>query len=611
MAIQLPPNAPAMYKPDGTINWAPNYQGVSSWPGQNGNPAATAFSKFNLKTYNLITNAGFTYEIIDGLQIKTSLGFNNLQMNQYSALPFAAVDPSTWSTGQRYAYFGNNNIQSWIIEPQLGYNRTIFKGKLSALIGFTLQQNKNVGQTLTAFGFSSDEIMEDIKSATNVLSGITINTLYKYNAGFGRINYNWENKYLVNLSARRDGSSRFSPANRFHNFGAIGAAWIFSNENFFKKILPHLSYGKLRGSYGTTGNDQIGDYSYLDLYSTLVGIGVPYQGASGLLPNTILTPDLEWEETRKLEAGLSLGWLNDRIILEAAFYRNRSSNQIVSYSLPSITGFTSINKNLKALVQNKGWEFELRTINISKKDLRWTSSFNISMNRNKLISISKGVSPYLENLVGRALNTTYVYHFIGVEPITGIYQFADSHGSPTFSPDPNTDRSTLINLATSFFGGFQNSISYKGFQLDFLFQFVKRPNGVGYLFNYIPGYYSGSGSGSNQPVDVLNRWQKPGDVKEFQKFNQNYSLSKAFDFAQTSDLIYVDASFIRFKNVSVSWQVPAGIRGKSPLKNLRFYVQGQNLYTFTKYRGLDPETQNSASSLPPLRTIVGGIQFSL
>lgn len=611
MAMQLPPNAPAMYNPDGTLNWEPNTQGISTWPGQNGNPAATTFSKFNLKTNNLITNAGLSYEIIQGLQVKTSLGFNNLQMNQYSALPFTAVDPSTWPRSQRYAYFGNNNIQSWIIEPQLTYSHTILNGNLSALIGFTIQQNKNVGQTLTAYGFSSDEIMEDIKSATTVLSGITINTLYKYNAGFGRINYNWQNKYLINLSVRRDGSSRFGPANRFHNFGAIGAAWIFSNGNIFKKILPQLSYAKIRGSYGTSGNDQIGDYSYLDLYSTMIGIGVPYQGATGLLPNTILTPDLQWEETKKLELGVSLGWINDRILLEGVFYRNRSSNQIISYYLPSITGFTSINKNLDALIQNKGWEFELKTVNVSGKNFRWTTAFNISLNRNKLLRIDKGVSPYLEKLVGRTLNSNFVYHSIGVDPITGVYQFTDLHGNVTSSPDPSTDLNTIINMQTRYFGGFQNSISFKKFQLDFLFQFVKHPNGIQYLSNYIPGTFSNSGAGSNQPVNVLNRWQKPGDVAMYEKYNQNFLLSKTITYVQNSDLIYGNASFIRLKNVSISWQVLSNVKKRTPLKNIRVYVQGQNLYTFTHYEGLDPETQNTANSLPPLRTVTAGMQFTL
>jgi len=611
MAMQLPPDAPAMYNPDGTINWEQNQQGVSSWPGLNGNPAATRFSKYSLKTNNLIANALLNYEVLHGLQIKTSLGFNNLQMNQYSALPFATVDPSTWSYAQRYAYFGNNNIQSWIVEPQLVYNRKISEGNLSALVGFTLQQNKSVGQTLTAYGFSSDEIMEDIKSATTILSGITINSLYKYNAGFGRLNYNWKNKYLINLSGRRDGSSRFGPANRFHNFGAGGAAWIFSNEKFIKKFLPQLSYGKLRGSYGITGNDQIGDYSYLDLYTTLIGIGVPYQGATGLLPNNILTPDLAWEETRKLELGLSLGWFNDRIIFEAAFYRNRSSNQIVSYTLPSITGFTSINKNLDALLQNRGIELELRTVNLAKKNFRWTTIFNFSKNENTLLKISKGVSPFLENLVGHPFTSNFVYHCLGVDPISGIYQFEDIHGNPTYSPDPVTDRNILINLASKFFGGLQNSISYNGLQLDFLLQYVKRPNGVKYLSNYIPGSFSSVGAGSNQPIDVLNRWQKPGDVAAYPKYNQNYKLAGNFDYVQTSDLIYSDASFIRLKNVSLSWQLPVDFKKQTPFKDIKVYVQGQNLYTFTKYNGLDPETQNSANVLPPLRTITAGIQLSL
>ncbi len=168
---------------------------------------------------------------------------------------------------------------------------------------------------------------------------------YRYHAVFGRINYNWKDKYIFNLTGRRDGSSRFGPGKRFSNFGAVGVAWIFSEENFFEKHLSFLSYGKLRVSYGVTGNDQIGDYEFLDTFSLT---SYPYQGNIGLYPTRLFNPDFAWERNRKLEGALDLGFMQDRIFLRAGYYRNRSDNQLISLPLPPSIGFASIRSNLPA-----------------------------------------------------------------------------------------------------------------------------------------------------------------------------------------------------------------------------------------------------------------------
>lgn len=608
-ALLLPPDAPPLYKPDGTINWAPNAAGYSTWSAISSNPAASLLSQYNVTTDNVLVNNSLSYEITSGLLIKCDMGYSYNQVNQFGDVPFASIDPALWSTNYRRSNFGDANTQSWIIEPQLTYKRAVFKGIINLLAGMTINQIRTNDQTLLAEGFSSDLLLRDITAATT-LTGNDINSIYKYNAAFGRADYNWQDKYLLNLTVRRDGSSRFGPANRFHDFWDIGAAWIFSEEGWIKNNLPWLSLGKFRGSYGTTGNDQIGDYSYLDLYQSTTA-QVPYQGANGLAPTQLYNPNLQWELTRKLEGGIELGFLENRILLDLSYYRNRSSNELLSYSLPSITGFTSIEKNLDALVQNKGWEWELSTVNVKTDKFRWSTSINFSVNNNLLLSAGSSSGPYYQKYVGHALFGAFLYHFLGVNPITGIAEFASSQGGETTTPNSATDMNTYINLQPKFYGGIHNSFSYKMVQLDFLFQFVKKQGPI-YLFNGTPGSYNVNYV-SNQPTTVLSRWQQPGDVSNIERFGQNGTLTTIANNEYTSDLVYGDASFVRLKNVSLSVKLPENWIMKMGLHQARIFIQGQNLLTFTKYKGLDPETAFNVSysaQLPPLRVFTGGIQAS-
>jgi len=592
--INLAPDAPPIYNEDGSLNWA-----NSSWK----NPFSLLLQKFHNKTKNLITDAVVSYRLLPGLEVKANFGYTDMQVDQVSTTPLTTFNPSIWPYVQRASSFTENNINSWIIEPQLIYECRLGRGTLNALVGTTIQQNRSQGEILDASGFNSDLLLEDIKSAPTVTVNSSTNTQYKYNALFGRINYNWESKYIVNITGRRDGTSRFGPAKRFANFAAIGGAWIFSKEKMVEKAFRVLSFGKLRASYGTTGNDQVGEYRFMDLFGST---GLPYQGAQGLYVQNLFNPDLAWEETRKLEAGLELGFLKDRILFSSSYYRNRSSNQLVSYILSSVTGFTSVAANLPATVQNTGIELLLNTINIRARDFSWRSSVNLTIPRNKLIEYpGLESSPYaLMYEVGQPITITKVYQLIGVDKQTGQYQFADSKGNPTFTPDPLTDRTKIVNPSQQYYGGVQNTINYKGFQLDFLFQLVKQ-TGVNQLYFQLPGYI-----GYNQPTSVLSRWQEPGDVTNIQRFNQNFSLYGSYLNARESDQAYSDASFIRLKNVSLSYQIPENWRRRVRLRNLRVYMQGQNLLTITGYKGFDPENQ-SATSLPPLRVLTAGIQITL
>jgi hypothetical protein len=199
---------------------------------------------------------------------------------------------------------------------------------------------------------------------------------------------------------------------------------------------------------------------------------------------------------------------------------------------------------------------------------------------------------------------------MGVNDTTGIYQFADSKGAPTYNPSFGTDNTVIINTAPKFYGGFENSMSYKGLQLDIFFQFVRQV-AHNYFFGNLPGYFSSAGNYGNQPTSVLGRWQKPGDISSIQKYNSDLSIYSQYqDTRNYSDAAYSDASYIRLKNMSLSWQLPESWKKKTKLQNARIYVQAQNLLTITHFIGMDPETQSSFI-LPPLRIITMGIQVTL
>ncbi len=598
-AFYLPPDAPPIYNPDGNLNWAPQTPGqVGTWT----NPYALLYQKYNALTSNVISNALLSYALLSGLEIKVSLSYTNTQTDEVSTVPTTSQDPN--SNPQAYSTFNSSNTHSWVVEPQANYKLTIGKGTLSALAGLTFQENNATQQGIYATGFISDALLENMAAAGSLYTNGNTNSQYKYNAGFGRLNYNWEDKYLLNVSGRRDGSSRFGPGKQFANFGSIGAAWIFSNEVFFKDNMSFLSFGKLRGSYGTSGNDQIGDYKFLDLYNTT---SYSYQGIEGLYPQNLFNPNLAWELDKKLEVAIDLGLLSGRIYTSIDYYRNQSSNQLVSTPVPEVTGFSGIESNLPALVQNSGIEIVFNTVNIKSKTFSWTSSFNLTVPKNKLVSFPNIMnSPYYNYyFVGQSITVKKVYHSLGVNDTSGIYQFASNQGIPTYNPTSGVDNSVFVNTSPKSYGGFQNHFQYKNIGFDFFFQFVVQ-TGKNYL-SYVPL----PGGEFNQPISLLNRWQKPGDIKPYQQYSQSYSgmAYNGYNNVQYSDLAYSDASFIRLKNISLSYLFPGSTVQKWHIQNLRFYIQAQNILTITKYKGSDPESQGQG--LPPLSVWTAGFQVTL
>jgi TonB-linked SusC/RagA family outer membrane protein len=606
--INLAPNYPAR-NPDGTLYWFGNVQ----------NPLAYLNRTYQTNTTNLIANTVLRYTLLPGLNIKANLGFTQSKMKQVQTLPASGFNPATFtgSTSQ----FGNSSVNSYIIEPQADYSFTAGPGKLNILAGASWQQNNNEGEYLQGSGFSSDALLKDILSASSITVRGADDRQYNYQSVFGRLNYDIRQTYLLNLTFRRDGSSRFGPGKQFGNFGAVGAGWIFTNEKAIQSALPFLSYGKLRGSYGTTGNDQIGDYQYLDTWGST---SFPYAGSAGLNPTRVYNPDYSWEINKKLEAAIELGFLKDDVLLTANYYSNRSGNQLIGNTLSSQSGFTSFTANLPAKVQNSGWEFELNTTNIKTKDFKWTSSINVSLPKNKLLEYpnlaSSGDASSYE--VGQSIRMIKGFKFTGVNAQTGMPEFLDVNKDGLIS-SPG-DYVVLGETMPQLFGGFNNQLTYKNLSLDFFFQFVKQ-EAITEDWGPLVGV---PGTMVNKDLSVLNRWMKPGDVTGIPRASAtsaNAANTAYRNFYRSSDAAWGDASYIRLKNVSLLYDL-SSLTSKWKLYNTSVFIQGQNLITITNYKGLDPEINGfdrrfvfpinpfgsvRTPAIPVLKTFTVGLKLSL
>jgi hypothetical protein len=355
-----------------------------------------------------------------------------------------------------------------------------------------------------------------------------------------------------------------------------------------------------------TGNDQIGDYQFLNLYNSAQ---FPYEGTQALYPANLYNPDLAWEQNRKLEGGLELGLFKDRILGGVSYYVNRSSNQLVTAPVSAVTGFTGIEENLPALVQNTGLEISVVTVNVKSKSFSWSSNFVWTVPRNKLLAFpGLANSEYNSTYeIGQPLNIRRLFHMAGVNDATGIYQFSAGKGGVTYNPQYPQDLTATVNMNPRNYGGLGNVVHYKQFTLDFFFQFVQQ-KGMTFLYGPLPG-----GFGHQQPVTVLSRWQKPGDVTGIQQFSENYggqAFTEWINAKDYSDQMYGNASYVRLRNLSFSYTFSDRALNRMHLAGLSIYVRGQNLLTFTKYIGYDPENQSS-STLPPLRVLTAGIKITL
>lgn len=591
----LPPDAPPIYDKNGQLNYA-------GWGNIINYPFGNLMTPYSANTEFFTTNLDLSFELLKGLNLRSNVGYNNAATKQTNFTTIASQNPATNPYGT--SQFGYNTLHNLIFEPQISYTRFLGKGKLDALLGGSMQSNSTEGLFVRGNGYTSDELIGSITAAPTQFDADYYGQ-YKYAAVFSRLNYNIDDKYIINLNGRRDGSSRFGPGRQYGNFGSIGAAWIFSEEGWMKRHFSLLSFGKLRGSYGITGNDKIGDYQFLSLWTPTASY--LYNGIRPVSPVGPSDSLLQWEVNHKLEISLDLAFFKDRLSIEASWYRNRCNNQLTNFPTPVFTGFGSVTANSPADVQNTGFEFVANSKNIDGKHFTWQTRFNIGINRNKLLAYPNlAQSPFASYFViGKPLNNLFLLHRTGVDPQTGLYTFEDRNHDGQITVDfshPGTadDDRYFYDLTTHYSGGLTNTFTYRNLSLSIFLYFIRK-KGINALSNL-----GTPGGPSNEPTSILHHWQKPGDISTTAKFTtQPYNISYS-DFTSFSDAIYGDASFIRLQNVSLTYRLPM----KPSATEIKVFVKCENLFLLTKYNGIDPEVQ-SFGGLPLLRTVTLGVSCNL
>ena len=615
----LPPNMP-MYNADGTSYWPSPTLTLYT---QLTNPVLTEVIKQKNTTNRLTTNFDIGYKIAKGLTAKMALGYTYQTGESIRTTPSTSINPlivpaSTTNVPNNNTIF--STFKTLNFEPQINYNTNIGKGKLDALIGGTIFDRLNEASSINVQGYTSDVLLGSWAAGSTVASKFNSSLNYKFNSIFGRLGYNWSSKYLANFTFRRDGSSRFGPKKQFGNFGSVGLGWVFSKEDFLSNKIPGLSYGKLRASYGSTGNDNIGDYLYTSIYTTANGTTY-YNGATGLTPSSLIDSSISWETARKMDLALELGFIQDRILVNVNWYRTKTTNMLVSGPVAVQTGFASFTTNYPAVLENKGWEFEIISKNLAPQSkFQWNTNFNLSTLKNTLLAFPNLASSayakqlqigYPVNNPSMPLNTEWALIYEGVDPATGLAKFTDTDKSGSIVAA--SDRQYIGSTIPTLFGGLGNNYSFKGFQLDVFFQFSKQ-----LVTNWMYGNTATTYPGqlSNPVAEFYNNyWKQVGDVSKYPRLYYGVGGNAATTVTTTnfgtSSATLVNLFYARLKNISLSYSLPTAFISKAKISKMVVYVRGQNLGTWMSdkiYK--DPEALQLRQSSPIVRTFSFGTQIS-
>lgn len=606
----------------------------------------------NATTNNLRANAYAQYAFTKNLTLKVSGGIsNNLRRNDvfYNSQTYYGGPRSL--TGVNGSIIYNQN-SSWLNENILTFAKRFNKThNLNVLGGITLQ-----GDRFSRYGMSATQVPNETLGLDGLDEGIpqpviAVSSNSKLLSFLGRVTYDYASKYYLSASFRADGSSKFMAGNRWSYFPSGSLAWRMSNEDFMKK-LTFVNDAKLRVGYGVTGNNRVGDFSYLSILGLPIGASYGFNNTinPGAVPLAFGNPDLKWESTSQADIGYDLSMFKDRIGLTVDVYRKTTYDLLLDADLPYTTGYVSAFKNIGE-VRNQGLEFTLNTRNIDHKDFKWSSSFNISFNRSKVLALSErqdfrttslawensynGIPLYIAK-VGQPIGQFYGYQF------DGIYQFSDfNEGSPgvytlkdnvpnngnvrsTIKPgdvkykdlDGNnvvdTKDQTVIGRGQPLHvGGLTNNFSYKNFDLSIFLQWSYGND----IYNANRMLFEGNmldKTNLNQFANYADRWTPENPSNTLHRV-------KGQGPRVYSSRVIEDGSFLRIKTVSLGYNFGQEVLKRLNLKSLRVAASGQNLYTFSNYSGMDPEVsvRNSAltpgfdySAYPRARTIVFSINTS-
>lgn len=590
------PNAPPLFLPDGSINWS-----------EGANDVADDINKqYENVTNNLLGNGSLVYKPIKQLTLRADVSYNEMAGREFMGYPTTTKPPTyTNAALETHSLVHTYNVRTISVSPYAAYSMKVFgKGDLNMTLGGRVDNKLSTFNEIHGEGFASDALLRNPAVGSKVITSYG-STPYRSLGAYAIVKFIWDQKYIVNLNGRRDGSTKFGDGKKFGNFGSVALAWIFSEESFFRKLAPFISFGKLRGSTGLIGGDAVGDFAYLSIYQALTGT---YQNKSGLAIGRLANPALSWEKNRNSEAGIELGFFNDRVFAEVSAYRNIATNQLIGQPMPSVTGVTSMPVNSDATIRTSGWEMSLSATAIKTKDFSWTVRGNISIPKSKLVKLPVSTTLAANYVLNKPVTGVLLYKYEGINPQTGYYRFTAANGTTDdymFGLDEQKDKTEFLDLAPTFYGAFQNGFRYKRLSLDFTFNFTKRVGKNIMAQQPLPFGYMGINGGTYW----LNRWQKPGDLTDVPRISTSIFDWFRHFYYQESTGAYSDASYVRLQNVSIRYSVnPQSLR-KLGVKDLSIYLQGQNLLTISDYGGLDPENLDAAT-IPPMRVFTAGINLT-
>lgn len=584
-----------------------------------GNYRASSYAKYNLiasmphdlseikkdiasvRTYGQI-------KFLDNLKFKSSLSVDYNSTNNHNVTnplygPSVEYGGSVDRKNTRTVSMTFNNV--------LNYNLDIDdKNAISAMVGqefYSYDSNYFGGQReqLIMNGYFEPD------AASKVIDFFGKADEYKMLSFFGNAQYSYDKKYYLSASFRRDGSSRFSPDSRWGNFWSFGASWRIIDEEFMNQYRDTwLSNLLFRASYGAQGNDNVGYYAYQALYAIQNNLGDP-----GLVTSRLGTEDLSWETNLNMNIGLDFGFFNERLSGTIEYFERRSKDLLFDRDLASSTGFTSIQENIGAM-KNYGWEFTLNGTPIMTEDWRWSVGLNLTTYKNKITSLpSEAIwSGNKKWVKGGSLYDFYLPEWAGVNPANGNAQWylQNGDGSKTITDDYSQvdkveHKVKQGNSLPDVSGGFSTELTYQNWSLSANFAY----NIGGKIYNGDKmSLYRSSGGGTNWSTDMLNRWTPDNPNTDVAKVSTHPKSA----WNQSSDRFLVDRSYLKLKNLTVSYNVPQEWLKKVRLSSASVYFQAENLFTWTKEQGLDPEQTFDGSTYfryPAMKTISLGINVKL
>lgn len=572
----------------------------------------------NYTNHRLNGNVYVEANILPVLKFRSMFGYE-----QYNSVFNYYADPYKTTSGRNFnglAELTNNSNQYWISENTLNFSKTFHKHSIAAVAGFITSKTVSSSSDIQTRNFANPAITT--VNGGSVIVGVPTGTTAESStvSAISRVTYEYADKYLLAASYRADASSVFGPEGRWGYFPAVSAGWRISKENFFQNIKA-INDLKLRGSWGVVGNSQIPPYSYFGTVApsgtyVIGGVVVP-----GYSPVSLPNPDLKWETTKQTDIGIDIAMLNSRILITADHYYKKTTGLLLNSPVPTSSGYSTALLNIGDL-QNKGWEFQLTTKNLVGK-LQWSSDFNISFNRNKILNIAGGViqDGYIDERgnstiakAGLSLGTFYGFVSKGVDPATGniIYQISD-----TTQGLQESDQTIIGHAEPKFTYGFTNNFSYQNWSLSIFLQGVQGND----ILNATRIFTEGMWEPRNQSAVVLQRWTTPGQITNVPRSDLNNPNGNPHDNSFISTRFIENGSYLRVKSLSLAYDIPASALTRLKISRLKLYATAENLLTFTKYSGFDPEVSafgsgtNTAPGIdfgtyPQTRDIIFGLSVT-